>query len=303
MLLTQLTYFEALARERHFGRAAASCYVSTSTLSEAIRKLEAEVGFSLVNRGKSAFQGITEEGEVVLAYARRILSEQRSLARDLAHRRGSLEGTVRFGTIPSGTDRAAEIVSHLVTAHPGLHIDLVAGLTSDEIVNRVRDHDFDAGVVHPHGRWAAERATGRSAQDQGLTLTPLGTARFVVVGQPELLAGAGDRITGRQLASLPVALLARGMVAREEFDRAMASAGIDVTPGAESTSVESLLALAGTGTWVVVVPAPAAGTAHLTSLPLVDPDVCLELALVRRDSRPAPVLSTAFEEAAAAVMP
>ena len=40
MLLTQLRYFEALARERHFGRAAASCFVTTSTLSEAIRKLE-----------------------------------------------------------------------------------------------------------------------------------------------------------------------------------------------------------------------------------------------------------------------
>lgn len=51
MLLSQLAYFEALAREEHFGRAAESCYVSTSTLSEAIRKLEAEVGFPLVNRG------------------------------------------------------------------------------------------------------------------------------------------------------------------------------------------------------------------------------------------------------------
>ncbi|MDN6387291.1 MAG: LysR family transcriptional regulator, partial [Corynebacterium sp.] len=130
MLMPQLTYFEALAREQHFGHAAASCYVSTSTLSEAIRKLEAEVGFPLVNRGKSAFQGITQEGEIVLAYARRILSEQRSLSLDLAHRRGNLEGTVRFGTIPSGTDRAAGIVSNLVGEHPALRVDLVAGLTS-----------------------------------------------------------------------------------------------------------------------------------------------------------------------------
>ncbi|CAM5413594.1 LysR family transcriptional regulator [Corynebacterium variabile] len=54
MLLTQLEYFDALARERHFGRAAASCFVTTSTMSEAVRKLEAELGVPLVNRGRSS---------------------------------------------------------------------------------------------------------------------------------------------------------------------------------------------------------------------------------------------------------
>lgn len=297
MLLTQLTYFEALAREQHFGHAAASCYVSTSTLSEAIRKLEAEVGFPLVNRGKSAFQGITQEGEIVLAYARRILSEQRSLSLDLAHRRGNLEGTVRFGTIPSGTDRAAGIVANLVGEHPALRVDLVAGLTSEEIVTRVLDHDFDAGIVHPHG--SAARA-GR--HDPALTFTSLGTTRFVAVGRPGLLDGFGGQVTGAELASLPTALLSRGMVAREEFDRVMGEAGVQVTPGVDATSVESLLALARTGTWAVVVPAPAVGTTRLTTLPIVEPEVRLDLALVRRDSRPAPVLSAAFDAAAEATV-
>lgn len=299
MLLSQLTYFEALARERHFGRAAASCYVATSTLSEAIRKLEAEVGFPLVNRGKSAFQGLTEEGEIVLAYARRILSEQRSLSHDLAHRRGNLEGTVRFGTIPSGTDRAAEVLSTLVTAHPGIQVDLVAGLTSEDIVNRVLDHDFDAGVIHPlhsHVRRARREEPG-----QELHLVSLGVTRFVVVGKPALLGGFGGRITGAELETLSVALLNRGMVAREEFDRAMSAADLTVDPGAVATSVESLLALAGTGTWAVVVPSTTAESTQLTMLPLVEPEVRLELALVRRESRPAPVLAGALDEAAARV--
>lgn len=288
MILTQLTYFEALAREQHFGRAAASCYVSTSTLSESIRKLETEVGFPLVNRGRSAFQGITEEGGIVLGYARRILAEQRSLSQDLAHRRGRLQGTVRFGTIPSGTDCAAEILGGIVDEHPGVDVDLVAGLTSEDIITRVREHELDAGVVHPLSH----------PRDEALTFTALGTTRFVLAGHPALLAGVGEQVTGADLQTLPLALLSRGIVAREGFDRAMADAGLDITPGAEATSVESLLALAGTGTWAAVVPAPSVGSTQLVARPLVDPQVRLDLALVRLDSRPAPVLSAAIDTAA-----
>ncbi|WP_346921795.1 helix-turn-helix domain-containing protein [Glutamicibacter creatinolyticus] len=61
-MLRQLEYFVALAREQHFARAAAACYVSQPALSEAIRKLEAELGVPLVRRGHS-FQGLTAEGE------------------------------------------------------------------------------------------------------------------------------------------------------------------------------------------------------------------------------------------------
>lgn len=62
MLFRQLEYFVALARERHFARAAAACYVSQPALSGAIRKLEHELDVPLVYRDRS-FQGLTPEGE------------------------------------------------------------------------------------------------------------------------------------------------------------------------------------------------------------------------------------------------
>lgn len=62
MLFRQLEYFVALARERHFARAAAACYVSQPALSEAIRELEHELGVPLVRRGRT-FEGLTLEGE------------------------------------------------------------------------------------------------------------------------------------------------------------------------------------------------------------------------------------------------
>ena len=68
MLLRQLEYLSALARERHFGRAAAACQVSQPTLSEAIRRLEAELGVQVVRRGRR-FEGFTLEGERAVAWS------------------------------------------------------------------------------------------------------------------------------------------------------------------------------------------------------------------------------------------
>ncbi len=73
-MIQHLAYLAALAREGHFGRAAASCHVSQPTLSAGIRRLEAEFGVSLVQRGQR-FEGLTPEGERVLVWAHQILAD------------------------------------------------------------------------------------------------------------------------------------------------------------------------------------------------------------------------------------
>lgn len=65
MLLRQLEYLVALARERHFARAAAACFVSQPSLSAAIRRLEHELDVPIVRRGRR-YEGLTPEGEVVI---------------------------------------------------------------------------------------------------------------------------------------------------------------------------------------------------------------------------------------------
>lgn len=74
MTLTELRYIVAVARERHFGWAAAACFVSQPTLSVAIKKLEDESGVALFERGKSDVR-ITPVGECIVAQATRVLQE------------------------------------------------------------------------------------------------------------------------------------------------------------------------------------------------------------------------------------
>ena len=82
MVLRQLEYLVALAREKHFGRAADACHVSQPTLSAAIRLLEDDLGAPIVERGHR-YVGLTPQGQVALEHAHRILAEVENLRRGL----------------------------------------------------------------------------------------------------------------------------------------------------------------------------------------------------------------------------
>jgi len=100
MFARQLEYLVALDRERHFGRAAATCHVSQPALSEAVRSLERELGVPLVRRSRR-FEGFTPEGERVLRWAQRAVADLRGLEQEASRLRGGLDGTLRIGAIPT----------------------------------------------------------------------------------------------------------------------------------------------------------------------------------------------------------
>ncbi|WP_342363016.1 hydrogen peroxide-inducible genes activator [Terrarubrum flagellatum] len=98
--LRQLRYFAAVARHRHFGRAAEECSVSQPALSVQIRELEAMLGLSLIERGRGRVE-LTEAGVEVERRALEILAEARDLMDFAKHRKSVLTGSLRLGVIPS----------------------------------------------------------------------------------------------------------------------------------------------------------------------------------------------------------
>ena len=82
MELRQLEYFAAVARHRHFTRAAESLYITQPALSQQIRRLEGELGIQVLRRTSRSVD-VTPEGTVVLAYARRVLTEVDGLQAEL----------------------------------------------------------------------------------------------------------------------------------------------------------------------------------------------------------------------------
>ncbi|MCP5418949.1 MAG: hydrogen peroxide-inducible genes activator [Gammaproteobacteria bacterium] len=98
MTLTELRYIVAVARERHFGRAAESCFVSQPTLSVAVRKLEDELGVQLFERGTGEV-ATTPVGQSIVDQARRVLEEAAVITRIAHQGQDELDGVLRLGVI------------------------------------------------------------------------------------------------------------------------------------------------------------------------------------------------------------
>ncbi|MGL4810789.1 MAG: LysR family transcriptional regulator, partial [Beijerinckiaceae bacterium] len=146
MLLRQFEYLVALAREKHFARAAASLNVSQPSLSAGIRQLEQELGVLIVERGHR-FTGFTAEGERVLERARRILAECGMLRSDVAQFRAGLAGSVRIGVIPTALAVVGTIIAPFTSRFPSVTVSVLSR-SSIEIQRGLDEFDLDAAITY-----------------------------------------------------------------------------------------------------------------------------------------------------------
>src|ERR1700752_1380571 len=98
--LKDLRYLVALADTRHFGRAAAKCFVSQPTLSAQLKKLENYLGVKLVERQPKRVT-LTESGAQIVAHARRILQDSQEIIGLARHEHDPLSGKLRMALIPT----------------------------------------------------------------------------------------------------------------------------------------------------------------------------------------------------------
>src|ERR1700722_479955 len=109
-MIDKLDFLLALAREKHFGRAAESCGVTQPTLSAGIKQLEESLGVMLVIRG-SRFQGFTPEGVRVLDWARRIVGDTRAMREEVQALRLGLVGRLRIAVVPTALPMVAALTT------------------------------------------------------------------------------------------------------------------------------------------------------------------------------------------------
>jgi DNA-binding transcriptional LysR family regulator len=291
MISRKYLYLIALAREKHFGRAAAACHVSPSTLSAAIRDLETELGVAVVERGKQ-FTGLTPEGRSVVEYAQRMAASAESLKQELASLRDGLTGRLRLGVIPTALTVVASLTASFGRRHSLVTAEVLS-LATDEILARLRRFELDAGIVYVE-----------SAQAAGLSIVPVWRESHV------LLTGADGRFAGRETvrwaeaASVPLCLLTPDMQNRKTIDAVFARVGASVTPMLETNSIISILAHVGSGHWSSIVPRSVldqVGTPpHVIAIELVEPSVDWATGLVTLAREPqAPMVAALIAEAKA----
>ncbi len=146
MNLRDLHYLVSLAEHRHFGHAAEACFVSQPTLSTQIRKLEDELGVSLVERAPRHVM-LTEVGGEIASRARDVLNEVEQIKSVARRSLDPQAGTVRLGIFPTlGPYLLPHIVPMIRKAFPRLELLLVEEKT-EVVLARLREGRLDAGIL------------------------------------------------------------------------------------------------------------------------------------------------------------
>jgi len=146
MNIKDLQYYVAVAELKHFGQAAERCFVSQPTLSGQIKKLEEQLGVTLLERTNRRVM-LTETGAEIANVARRILREV-DVIKDIAHsHRDPVSGKFRLGAFPTLASYVfPNIVPQIKAAMPKLKLILIEEKTA-ELVNKLRSGDIDAALL------------------------------------------------------------------------------------------------------------------------------------------------------------
>ncbi|WP_298233242.1 LysR substrate-binding domain-containing protein [uncultured Azohydromonas sp.] len=247
MTLTELRYIVAVAREKHFGRAAEACFVSQPTLSVAIKKLEEELDVKLFERGSSEVS-VTPLGEDIIRQAQSVL-EQAAAIKEIARRgKDPLSGPLRLGIIYTiGPYLLPELVRHAIEHTPQMPLILQENFTV-KLLEMLRTGELDCAIM------------AEPFPDTGLALAPLYDEPFVVaVPQAHPLAQR-TAIGAEELKQETMLLLGTGHCFRDhvlevcpEFAR-FSSNTEGIRKSFEGSSLETIKHMVASGMGITVVP-------------------------------------------------
>jgi DNA-binding transcriptional LysR family regulator len=285
----KLEFVLALARERHFGRAAEACGVTQPTLSAGLKQLEEQMGVLLVNRG-SRFRGFTPEGERVLDWARRIVGDTRAMREEINTLRHGLSGRLRIAAIPTALAMVAALTTPYRERHPNVQFT-VWSRTSIEVLELLDNLEIDAGITY-----VENEPLGR------VNAVPLYRERYRLLTAADAPLGNRKTVTWAEVSQVPLCLLTPDMQNRRIIDRLLQSAGGDARPTLESDSMILLFSHVRTGRWASVMPAKLAETLGLTdtirAVPIIAPEAVQTIGLVVPSREPmTPVTAELVAEA------
>lgn len=277
----------ALARNKHFARAAAECGISQPAFSARIRNLEEALGVPIVMRG-NRFLGFTQEGEIAVRWARTMSADIRGLRQEIEQARGVLSGNLTIGSIPTTLTFAATVSARLQRKYPELSIQIYSHSAS-EIAEGMQNFSFDAGITYEE-----------KALPSGCRSMKVMDERYELLVPSSLADGRRDKISWQDAASFPLCLLTRNMLNRKIVDDAFGAAKAVPRPVMETNAFTAALLQVANGTAATIAPTilgeTFGGTFDLVRLRLVDPDVVKPISLVTSDREPALPAVEALEQ-------
>jgi LysR family transcriptional regulator, transcription activator of glutamate synthase operon len=280
--LRQLRSVEAVARHRHFTRAAEELHLAQSALSHQIRRLEQELGTLLFERTSRRVTP-TDAGLAVAARARRVLAEVDAAREEVDELRGVLRGRIWIGPlVPAGDLDVPGLLARFSRAHPGVEVGLREGVAADMLRLLAAD-ELDAAFCLLAGEIPDSLAVERLTDEE------------VVAAFAPDRAPSARRVGVADLAGHAIVAPRRGSAITSALAERFADAGATLGLALESGDLFLLRSLAARGFATGILPR------SLTVLEGPDlevrslhPALRLPVALVWRRERRAPPAARAF---------
>lgn len=276
--LRDLQLLLALSQRKHFTRAAADCGISQPAFSARIHHLEQMLDVPIVRRGNK-FLGFTREGELVLKWARKVISDVEGMRQDIEVARDDLHGVIAVGVVPTALPYAASVSTALRARYEHLTIK-IQSLSSVEIARALHEFAIDAGITYD------------DEKDNGtLRFDSIYQESYVLLSPPHLAPRERGSVTWKEAARLPLCLLSKDMRFRQIVDEVFHSAGVMPEPVMETNAFTAAMVQVNNGAAATIAPQKLVDSLFLNqnsvSLKLEDPLVEKTIGLATLDHEPA----------------
>ncbi len=247
MTLTELKYIVAVARERHFGRAAEACFVSQPTLSVAIKKLEEELDCKIFERGANEVS-TTPLGEQIVRQAQQVIEQAASIKEIAKRGKDPVSGPLRLGVIYTiGPYLLPDLVRQAIERVPQMPLMLQENFTA-KLLDMLRTGELDCAIM------------AEPFPDTGLAMAPLYDEAFLAAVPATHPFAKRKSITAEELKNETMLLLGTGHCFRDhvlevcpEYAR-FASDAEGIRKSFEGSSLETIKYMVASGMGVTVVP-------------------------------------------------
>ncbi|GAB4557442.1 MAG: hydrogen peroxide-inducible genes activator [Rhizobacter sp.] len=247
MTLTELRYIVAVAREKHFGRAAEACFVSQPTLSVAIKKLEEELDVKLFERGANEVS-VTPLGEEIVRQAQSVIEQAASIKEIAKRGKDPVSGPLRLGVIYTiGPYLLPDLVKQCIERVPQMPLMLQENFTV-KLLEMLRTGELDCAII------------AEPFPDTGLAVAPLYDEPFMVAVPTSHPLAKRKSISAEELKKETMLLLGTGHCFRDhvlevcpEYAR-FSSDAEGIRKSFEGSSLETIKYMVASGMGVTVVP-------------------------------------------------
>lgn len=241
MELRQLQYFVTIAELMSFSKAAKELHISQPSLSNAIKNLENEMGFQLLERNTRNMR-LTEGGEILYKRALHLLAESNAIQKEMAEVKLTGTGDLFLGMIESAKHWMPKIIAAYNQQYPNMHLHLTEVLSEENVKKSLKNYETHTII------------TNQLVQDEEIEIIPLYREEFVLLLHESHPLHEKTIIKLADLATEPLIITSEGFQTRKDILQAFESEKIIPTIKYEIERFETALSFVNENLGIALIP-------------------------------------------------